>query len=216
MKLLPFLLALFGLGLLGYPQSRPVAEKLAAVPSPLCECNPCKCVDCKCGDAQSTIATPVVAVATEKIAVEPASPIADTRPTIAPAEAKAVEQVAFTQPQVLPVNEYPSIIDRHTSQISQIQNVVDDTGRTKWIPSQYATTAAKPKAAAQPAKAAAGHYEYRQQCNGRSCQVVRVWVPHQPAKQAAPVVYQQPVYQQQYGSCGPGGCGRVGLFGRRR
>jgi hypothetical protein len=171
MKILPFLLALFGLGLLGYPQARPVADKIAAR-SPLCDCNPCKCVACDC--APLTVGKP------------PEHTIADTKPSITPAEAKAVEQVAFTQPQqpqVLPVKPV--------------------------LPPQVLPV--KPKAAP-----VAGHYEYRQVCNGRSCSMVRVWVPHQPAKQAAPVVYRQPVYQQQYGSCGPGGCGRVGLFGRRR
>jgi hypothetical protein len=144
-------------------------DKIASAPSPACDCNPCKCVVCKC-EPEATA-----------LVVGPPPDIADTRPTITPAEARAVEQVAFTQPQILPVKPPP----------------------------QPQVLPVKPKAAP-----VAGHYEYRQQCNGRSCSMVRVWVPHQPAKQAAPVVYQQPV--QYGGSCGPGGCGRLGIFGRRR
>lgn len=67
----------------------------------------------------------------------------------------------------------------------------------------------KPKAAPV---AATGHYEMRQQCGRGGCSMVRVWVPHsngQPA--AAPAVYQQ----SSCGSCGPGGCGRRGIFGGR-
>jgi hypothetical protein len=178
------LLAIAGLFALGSPEKQPsVVESVASAPSPACDCNPCKCVVCKCEP------TPDVAQVTPDIAVVSGVPVvaqgvADTRPTITPAEAKAVEQVAFTQPQILPVKPL--------------------------LPPQVLPV--KPKAAPKPV--VAGHYEMRQVCNGRSCQVVRVWVPHQPAKQAAPVVYQQPVqyYQpQQRGwfrgrGCGPGGC----------
>lgn len=121
------------------------------------------------------------------------------------------EQEFAMPPQILPViqQEFPSIIDRHTAQIKQIQNTVDDTGRTNWIPAHRA-------AASQPVKketAAAGHWQTVRSCGPNGCSTVQQWVPHHPAKQAAPVVYQQ----QSYGSCGPGGCGtRRGLFGRRR
>jgi hypothetical protein len=186
------LLAIAGLFALGSPEKQPaVVESVASAPSPACDCNPCKCMvcDCKsCGSKPlpaaelSTKDTPKSithdAMFTKQIS---GTKDADVAPTITPAEAKAVEQVAFTQPQVLPVKPPP----------------------------QPQVLPVKPKAA----PVVAGHYEYRQQCNGRSCQVVRVWVPHQPAKQAAPIVYQQPVqyYQQPRGwfrgrSCGPGGC----------
>jgi hypothetical protein len=180
------LLAIAGLFALGSPEKQPsVVESVASAPSPACDCNPCKCVVCKCEP------TPDVAQVTPDIAVVSGVPVvaqgvADTRPTITPAEAKAVEQVAFTQPQILPVKPL--------------------------LPPQVLPV--KPKAVP-----VTGHYEYRQQCNGRSCQVVRVWVPHiqGTAAQARTIkvtpTYQQPVYYQQPQrgwfrgrGCGPGGC----------
>lgn len=189
--------------------------------NPLCGCKSCEGDGCKCGPDHIAGARKMVPVSIPES--EPAL-VEETRPALT--NVQIIEIYAEHEAEIskiwLSLGEDGTLKDAVLKWLDQQKAIADHrptiTPAEAQQVAQFTQPTPQPKPVAKPApkpvvKAApAGHWQTYQSCGRGGCSTYQVWVPAPAGKPVQPA-YQAPV---QYGSCGPGGCGRVGLFGRRR